>query len=76
LEFFVFGSTLGPKAISKALSELSGYAPIPSIPSIGFHYCKWEYNTADILIERSNNFTAYGFPVDVLWSDIEYAENK
>lgn len=76
MEFFVFGSTLGPKAISKALSELSGYAPIPSIPSIGFHYCKWEYNTADMLIERSDNFTAFGFPVDVLWSDIEYAENK
>lgn len=49
---------------------------MPSIPSIGFHYCKWEYNTADMLIERSNNFTAYGFPVDYLWSDIEYAENK
>lgn len=76
MEFFVFGSTLGPKQISKTLSELSGYAPIPSINSLGFHFCKWEYNSAETLIERSDNFTAFGFPVDVLWSDIEYAENK
>jgi len=46
MEFFIFGSTIGPKAVSKALSELSGYAPIPSINSLGFHYCKWEYNSA------------------------------
>jgi alpha-glucosidase (family GH31 glycosyl hydrolase) len=76
MEFFVFGSTLGPKANNKALSELSGYAPIPSINSLGFHYCKWEINSAEMLIERSDNFTKYGFPVDVLWSDIEYSEGK
>jgi alpha 1,3-glucosidase len=76
MEFFVFGSTLGPKAVNKALSELSGYAPIPSINSLGFHFCKWEYNSAEMLLERNDNFTAYGFPVDVLWSDIEYSENK
>ena len=76
MEFFIFGSVLGPKQVSKTLSELSGYAPIPSINSLGFHFCKWEYNSAQLLIERSDNFTATGFPVDVLWSDIEYAENK
>lgn len=29
-----------------------------------------------MLIERNQNFTKFGFPVDVLWSDIEYSENK
>jgi len=29
-----------------------------------------------MLIDRSDNFTATGFPVDVLWSDIEYTESK
>jgi mannosyl-oligosaccharide alpha-1,3-glucosidase len=26
-----------------------------------------------MVIERSQNFTKYGFPVDVLWMDIEHA---
>jgi len=46
MEFYVFGSTLGPKKVSTALAELTGYAPIPSINSLGFHFCKWEYNSA------------------------------
>jgi alpha 1,3-glucosidase len=76
MEFFVFGSATGPKTVQKTLSELSGYAPIPGLSSLGFHYCKWEYNTAEMLIQRNANFTKYGFPVDVLWSDIEYSQNK
>ena len=28
------------------------------------------------MIERSVNFTANGFPVDVLWMDIEYSQEK
>jgi len=76
MEFFIFGSTVGPKNVNKALSEMSGYAPIPLLSHLGFHYCKWEYNTAEMLIERNRNFTEFGFPVDVLWSDIEYSESK
>lgn len=49
---------------------------MPLLSHLGFHYCKWEYNSAEMLVNRNRNFTAYGFPVDVLWSDIEYSESK
>jgi mannosyl-oligosaccharide alpha-1,3-glucosidase len=75
MEFWLLGSTLGPKTVSTQLSSFTGFAPIPSYNSLGFHFCKWEYNTAEMMIERNANFTATKFPVDVLWSDIEYAEN-
>lgn len=75
MEFFVFGSNQGPKNVQTALSEMTGFAPIPSYNSLGFHFCKWEYNSAQMLIDRSNDFTKNGFPVDVLWSDIEYAQH-
>ena len=29
-----------------------------------------------MLMERNRNFTNYGFPVDVLWSDIEWAQQN
>lgn len=71
-EFFVFGTTTGPKDNQQILSEITGYAPLPSIPSLGYHYCKYENNSADLMIERNEQFTYYGFPVDVLWSDLYY----
>ena len=55
--------------------EITGYPELPSYNSLGFHFAKWELNSAQLLIDRSENFTSNGFPVDVLWMDIEYAED-
>lgn len=52
---------------------MSGYAPMPPISHLGYHFCKYEINSAQMLIDRNDNFTKFGFPVDVLWSDIEYS---
>lgn len=74
-EFFLFGTTSGPKQNQKILSELTGYAPLPPIHSLGFHYCKYEENSANLMIERNAQFTKYGFPVDVFWSDLYYTQD-
>jgi alpha-glucosidase (family GH31 glycosyl hydrolase) len=31
--------------------------------------------TADIMLERDDDFEAYGFPVDYYWMDILYAKD-
>jgi mannosyl-oligosaccharide alpha-1,3-glucosidase len=46
---------------------------LPSINVLGFHFSKWAPVSADMVLERSQNFTKFGFPVDVLWMDIEHA---
>lgn len=74
-EFFIFGTTDGPKVNQNILSELSGYAPLPAIHNLGFHYCKYEETTAEMMIERNQQFTHYGFPVDVLWTDLYYTQD-
>lgn len=53
LEAFVFASTVHPKRVQKAVSEVSGYIPMPPLHSLGFHFSKYEYFTAEILAERS-----------------------
>lgn len=52
---------------------MAGYPMLPQFYSLGFHFSKYEKNTAQTMIDRNANFTKFGFPVDVLWSDIEYA---
>lgn len=82
LEFFMFTNgvktqrikTNRVKQANKDLATISGFAPLPLVHTLGYHFCKWNSVSADILMDRNQNFTQYGFPVDVLWSDIEWAQ--
>ena len=74
LEFFVFSSALPKevshtnrvKKINRDLATISGFAPMPMIQTLGFHFCKWANVSAEILMDRNRDFTEYGFPLDVV----------
>ena len=76
LEFFTFGSSSSPKRVSKILADLTGYAPLPPIFALGYHYSKWDATSAHILMERNELFNANRYQVDVLWQDIEHTNKK
>ena len=56
------------------LTKLTGKPPIPNIQSLGFHFSTWDNSTAKRVMERSRNFTKFGFPVDYLWLDLPYTD--
>ena len=78
LEFFVFGSAVETKAgalnrfkrVSNILSTVTGFAPLPPMHTLGFHFSKYDNVSASIMMERNRNFTDFQFPVDVLVMDI------
>ena len=57
LEFYLLGAEASPKKLQKKLSELTGYTPMPPIHSLGYHFSKWEENSAHQIIERNHDFT-------------------
>ena len=69
---FLFASN-SPKQQLQTLTDITGHAPLPPIEDLGFHYSKYAEVSAQIMIDRDNDFENYGFPVDVLWMDIGYA---
>ena len=73
LEFYLMGTEGSPKHLQKKLSELTGYAPLPPIHSLGYNFAKYEETDADKMLQRNHDFSRYGFPVDVFWFDMEYA---
>ena len=75
LEFYLLGADKSPKKLQKKLSELTGYTPMPPMHSLGYNFSKWEHNSAHQIVERNNDFTSFGFPVDVFWFDSEYAQD-
>lgn len=87
LEFFMISSAYIPskagasstnrvKILSEDLAQITGFAPLPLLHMLGFNFCKWYPVSAEVLMERNANFTMYGFPIDVLWSDIEWAQQN
>lgn len=73
MEFFMFSSAIHPKYVQKNLATVTGFLYLPPINTLGFHFSKWAPVSADMVTERSHNFTKYGFPVDIFWMDIEHA---
>jgi len=62
------------KRVTNALSTVTGFAPLPPLHTLGFHFSKYDQASAEIIMERNRNFTDYQFPVDVLVMDIQWAD--
>jgi len=82
LEFFVFASAKDNswfnrfKKVQYDLATISGFAPLPPINYLGYHFCKYDWVSAERMMERNADFTKYDIPVDVLWMDIEWADQN
>jgi hypothetical protein len=82
LEFFMFASSATTekgklnraKRIQQKLRTISGPAYLPPVHTLGFHYSKYAPASSEILRQRNADFTHYGFPVDVLVMDIQWAD--
>jgi alpha-glucosidase (family GH31 glycosyl hydrolase) len=60
----------------KKLGLISGFAKLPPIYSLGFHYSKWEKTSPRRILTLNRNFEKHGFPLDALWMDIGYTNDS
>lgn len=69
---------LGPKPLDafRQYTALTGPAPIPQMFAIGYHQCRWNYNDELDVATVHNKFDEHDIPVDTIWLDIEYTDNK
>lgn len=69
---------LGPKPLDvfKQYTALTGTAPLPQMFTLGYHQSRWNYNDQDDVIQTAENFDVHDLPLDVMWLDIEYTEDK
>ncbi|KAK9460282.1 glycosyl hydrolases family 31-domain-containing protein [Lipomyces oligophaga] len=69
---------LGPDSPSlyRQYGALTGYTALPPIYSLGYHQCRWNYQSEEDVLEVDANFDKYDIPYDVIWLDIEYTDGK
>lgn len=63
-----------PKAVLKALAELTGKIEFPPLWSLGFQQCRWSYYPDSRVREIADTLRLKKIPCDVIWMDIHYME--
>jgi alpha-glucosidase len=64
----------GPEQVLHALAELTGRAPMPPRWALGYHQCRWSYDSAKRVMEVAHGFRKRSIPCDAIWMDIDYMD--
>jgi alpha 1,3-glucosidase len=73
LDLFIFlGPT--PEIVFDQYTALTGKIPLPQLFAIAYHQCRWNYLSQDDVLDVQSKFDQADIPFDVIWLDIEYAQ--
>uniref|UniRef100_A0A8C6L2Q3 Alpha glucosidase 2 n=1 Tax=Nothobranchius furzeri TaxID=105023 RepID=A0A8C6L2Q3_NOTFU len=73
LDFYVF---LGPDpgSVVEQYVDVIGRPAMPIYWALGYHLCRWGYNSSDSTWEVVKSLRNYGIPHDTQWNDIDYMD--
>ena len=75
LDFYVFlGPT--PEEVVEQFTECVGRFYIPPYWSLGYHQCRWGYNSLANMRAAWNRTVSNNIPVDAQWGDIDIMDSK
>ncbi|GAQ86902.1 Glucosidase II catalytic (alpha) subunit and related enzymes [Klebsormidium nitens] len=69
-----FGPYPSPDKVVAALARATGFPFLPSRWALGYHQCRFSYETADRVKEVAATFREKQIPCDVIWMDIDYMD--
>ncbi|XP_057965893.1 uncharacterized protein LOC131156321 isoform X2 [Malania oleifera] len=69
-----FGPLDSPTAVLISLSHAIGTVFMPPKWSLGYHQCRWSYDSDARVLEIARTFREKGIPCDVIWMDIDYMD--
>ncbi|XP_017702478.2 alpha-glucosidase 2 isoform X1 [Phoenix dactylifera] len=69
-----FGPFETPTDVLMSLSHAIGTVFMPPKWSLGYHQCRWSYDSAAKVLEIARTFREKCIPCDVIWMDIDYMD--
>ncbi|TRY55081.1 hypothetical protein DNTS_034510 [Danionella cerebrum] len=66
----------GPSDVFSQYASLTGTQMFPSLASLAYHQCRWNYIDQDDVKSVDQGFDEHDIPYDFIWLDIEHADGK
>lgn len=63
-----------PQDVLKGLAELTGTIKLPARWTLGYHQCRFSYDSEKRVMEIADTFREKKIPCDVIWMDIDYMQ--
>lgn len=63
-----------PREVLKGLAELTGTMEMPPRWALGYHQCRFSYDSEKRVREIAEHFRKREIPCDVIWMDIDYMD--
>ena len=63
-----------PAQILQTYTELTGRTPLPPHWALGYHQCRWSYDSEAIVYQLAHEFRTRRLPCDVIHLDIDYMQ--
>lgn len=76
IHFLVFVGEEDPEAVLEAYHDYIGPFHLPPFWSMGYHQCRWGYQTLEVLRKVVEKHNEHDLPLDVMWSDLDYMQEK
>ncbi|KAL8175379.1 UNVERIFIED_CONTAM: hypothetical protein K2H54_021715, partial [Gekko kuhli] len=75
LDFYIF---LGPdpNLVVQQYQQVIGFPAMPPFWALGFHLCRWGYETSNGTWEVVKAMRKYQIPQDTQWNDIDYMDGS
>ena len=68
--YIIYGSE--PAEILRTYTQLTGRMPLPPKWALGYHQCRWSYESETVVRELAREFRVRQIPCDVIHLDIDY----
>lgn len=75
LDFFIFVGP-EPEEVVRQYHGAIGRPALPPLWALGAHQCRWGYEDVDELRDVVEGYRANDIPLDTVWSDIDYMDDK
>ncbi len=70
--YFIYGPS--QREVAEGYAELTGRPSLPPIWALGYHQCKWSYESTETVKEIANKFRELEIPCDAIYLDIDYMD--
>ena len=75
INLYIFSDNIIDRQLKKSY-RITGKAPMVPIWALGYHHCRWGFQSDEDVMNVVNKFDEFKIPYDCIWLDIDHTDDK